>query len=288
MDYSFVDRLLRLDPGKSALGVKHVTAFDAFLRRSPAGGLALRSCIVAEALGQTAAWCVMAANDFRFRPVAGVVGEVLVHDEAPLGETVLLDARIDSLTEESVVYHATATVRGKPVGELRDSLGPFLPMEEFSDPEQVRRQFRWIHRPGEPEELPPGIASEHPAEPPSPARMDRVLTWEPGREATGVKHVPVLLPFFADHFARKPVFPMSLLLETQLEFAHRFAAESWPGEGLVPRRIRNVKMNDFVQPGSSVVTRLAVRKREDRRAVLALRGEVDGKRVCLAEAEFAP
>ncbi len=283
MEFSFVDRILELEPGVRALGLKHVTPHDEFLRQGENGEPALLSCIVGEALGQLGAWCVMAANDFRRRPVAGVVGEVGLLAEAMLGDTVLLDTRIDSLTEEAVVYHAVATVRGRTIATLTDSLGPFLPMEEFSDPDQMRAQFGWIHRPGRPSDLPEGMPIRD-VDIPTVCRhttFDRILSHDSGKSIAAVKSIPILAPFLADHFARKPVFPMSLLLESQLQLARRLL-----GPTSRPTRIRNVKMNDFVLPGSSVVATATVKDRTADRAWVALRGEVDGRRVSLAEAEF--
>ena len=93
-----------------------------------------------------------------------------------------------------------------------------------------------------------------------------------------MKHVSIQAPFFADHFPRKHVYPLSVLLEGQMQLARRLV-----GDGLQPVCIRNIKMSDFVQPGSSVVAKLQVVEGTRVR----MRSEVDGKRVCVAEAEFS-
>ncbi len=244
--------------------------------------------IVGEALGQLGAWVVMAANDFTLRPVAGLVGDVSILDQARRGDMLLLDTTIDSVNREAVVYHAVATVGGVRVLTLENALGPLLPMEQFSDPDEVRAQFRAIDRPGRAAELaeaPPDPAIDAAAGSPDYS-FDRVLSRERGKQVVAVKRIPDAAPFFNDHFPRKPVFPLSLLLECLLQLGAELLDEETPGPPR-PVRICNVKMSQFVPPGKSLVAKVRVRDRSDQRARLRFRCEVDGRRVCIAEAEFS-
>lgn len=246
MSFLFVDRILELEPGRRVVAEKDVTPDEPFVENR-----ALISCIVGEAVGQAGAWSVLKANDFTRRPVAGIVGAVEIPGEARLGDTIRLETTIDSMEDDAIHYHGVATVRGAPIFRIIDGLGPLLPMTDFNDPAEVRAQFERI-RSGQ------GVGPKTPS--------PRVLF------ENGTLTVPVGAPFFRDHFPRKPVLPMSLLLEALLRLAGR------PN----PRAIRNIKMNDFVPPGS-VVTGLV----KPRGANLQLRAEVDGRRVCVAEAEYA-
>lgn len=275
MHFSFVDRILELEPGKRVLAVKHVTADEPFLEMR-GGRAALVTCIIGEALGQAGAWSVMAANDFTKRPVAGVVAEVELLGEAFVGDTILLDTTIDSIADDAVVYHSVGTVRGRTVFALRDGLGPLLPMEQFNDPADVREHFRLLNRPGRFEEAPEGgrIPADAPETNPF-VRFDRIVSIDE-KEAVAVKNLTIRSPYFRDHFQRKPVLPLSLLLEMHLQLGRKLM----PGKR--PSRLRNVKMSDWVPPGSSLVGRVRVKEP----GVLAIRSEVEGKRVCIAEAEF--
>ena len=60
--FSFVDRITKLEPGVRAAGRY---AIPGHLPRFPA-------CLVAEAIGQLAAWVSMSKLGFRRRPVAGL------------------------------------------------------------------------------------------------------------------------------------------------------------------------------------------------------------------------
>ena len=182
MRFLFVDRILAIEPGKSVRGVKHVTADDDFLGKGPHGQVALLTSIVAEAMGQCCAWSVMAATEFRLRPVAGLIGEVGIRGDAVPGDVILLDATIDAMDEDRVVYQAKATVRGQLIGTLTDALGPLLPVETFIDPDEARAQFELIRRPGPLSDL--SDTKPHPAlsreAPPPSLEFDRILSRETG------------------------------------------------------------------------------------------------------------
>lgn len=290
MNFLFVDHILELDPGKKVLGIKHVTSHDYYLKPSRNGNAQLLSCIVGEALGQLGAWCVMHANDFTLRPVAGVVGEVNIYDEVYLGDSILLDTTIDSFTEEAVFYHSVATVNGKKVFTIENALGPFLPMQDFIDPVEVRKQFAMIYRPGKTPELPPGkLNISNPVNSTLNMVFDKVIKWEKGKEVVAQKNITLIAPYFVDHFPRKPVFPLSLLLECKLQLAYDFLTELY-GDDIQKKfssiTLRKIKMNDFVQPGHVLMTTMKLKEQTDHSIILSFHSHVNEKRVCVAEAEF--
>lgn len=278
--FHFVDQILELDPGRHALGLKHVTTGDAFVRASASGGSVLLPSIIGEALGQLGAWNVMAANDFTLRPVAGVVGAVTILGQAAVGDTILLDTTIDSVTDDAVFYHAVASVGDTVILRLEDTLGPLLPMEEFNDPEELRQRFARIHRPGSADASPQGGGERVPPFDPS---FDEVLSMEPGEEATAVRVLTGGEAFLADHFPKRPVLPLSLLLESILDLGHELLVD----DTFIPTAARKVKMSRFVEPGSRLVANLRVVERGEEGAVLRFRCEVDGARACVGEAVFA-
>jgi 3-hydroxymyristoyl/3-hydroxydecanoyl-(acyl carrier protein) dehydratase len=290
--FHFVDRIVELDPGKHALGVRHVTAADAFLHPRD-GAPCLLSCIVGEALGQLGAWNVMAANDFTLRPVAGIARNVRILGEVHPGDAILLDTTIDSVDDEVVRYHAVGSVRGKRVMVLEEGLGPFLPLEQFNDPSEVQGHFDRIHRPGEVAEALEGapVSGDGSSSDPAWLAFDEILSREAGSEIEASKRIDGEWPFFADHFPRMPVFPMSLLLECIL----RLGEDLLPGAGTTgrPNRLRpgnicRVKMSRFVEPGRTVVVRAQIKESSSAGARVAFRCKMDGKRVLVADADYLP
>ena len=280
--FHFVDQILELDPGRHALGVKHVTPGDAFVRPNADGVPTLLSCIIGEALGQLGAWSVMAAKDFVVRPVAGVVGEVAITGEAAVGDSVLLDTTIDSVTDDAVFYHAAASVDGATVLKLENALGPLLPMDQFNDPEEVRERFARIHRSRDLTEAP---QTGEGATVPFDLSFDEMLSFEGGKEATAVRTVSGREAFLADHFPRKPVLPLSLLLESLLQLGQKLLEGG--DSRYVPTGARKVKMSRFVEPGNPLVAKVRVAERSAENALLKFRCEVDGDRVCVGQAEYS-
>ena len=280
--FYFVDQILELDPGRHALGVKHVTPADTFVQLKSDGSRTLLSCILGEALGQLGAWNVVATKDFAVRPVAGVVGEVAIMGEAAVGDTVLLDTTIDSLTEDAVHYHAEASVGGETILRLENALGPLLPMEQFNDPAEVRERFGLIHRPGSSADaVRNGGAEAVPFDP----SFDEILSLEAGKEASAIRELTGSEAFLADHFPGKPVLPLSLLLESLLQLGSKLLDDG--GAALIPARARRVKMSRFVEPGSALVAKIRVADRTPDSALLKFRCEVEGDRVCVGEAEYS-
>jgi 3-hydroxymyristoyl/3-hydroxydecanoyl-(acyl carrier protein) dehydratase len=278
--FHFVDQILECEPGRHALGLKHVTPADSFVRAGASGPRVLLSCIVGEALGQLGAWSAMAANGFTLRPVAGVVGEVSILGEARVGDSIRLETTIDSLTEEAVYYHAAAAVGDETILTLDRTLGPLLPLEEFDDPDELRARYDAISLSDTPTSRSSEIATATPVE----LAFDRILSWEGGTEASALRRIPVEAPFFADHFPRKAVYPMSLLLSSLLELGRDLVSED--GAELRPVRARNVKMSRFVEPGAELTATGKVVERDPESARLRFRCEVGGARVCVGEAEY--
>jgi 3-hydroxymyristoyl/3-hydroxydecanoyl-(acyl carrier protein) dehydratase len=126
--YSFVDRIDAFEPGR------HVRGRFAI----PRGLGSFPSALVAEAVGQLAAWCAMDAIDFRGRPVAGLAAETRFFADARPGDTLELVADLHSCDEEAVAYDGHAIVGGRRIVELVDCLGPMLPVAEFDDPDALR------------------------------------------------------------------------------------------------------------------------------------------------------
>ncbi len=280
--FHFVDQILEHEPGRHALGVKHVTPGDTFVQSTGTGPRTLLSCIVGEALGQLGAWTVMDAKDFAVRPVADVVGEVAITGHATIGDSILLDTTIDSVTDEAVFYHAVASVDGTAILALENALGPLLPIEEFNDPDELRRRLTRICRPG----LQDALLHPRVGDPGAfDASFDEVLSFEGGRKATAVRRLTGGETFLADHFPRKPVLPLSLLLESLLQLGQKLLGDG--GTAYFPIAARKVKMGRFVEPGVSLEAKIRVLERNAESAWLRFRCEVDGARVCVGEAEYS-
>lgn len=286
MRFLFVDRILRSTPGESIYGLMHITHDSPYLSMDDAGRLYFTTSLVGEALGQLAAWNVMAHCAFAKRPVAGMAARATMHRRAYLGETLLLEAVIDALDEAVVHYHGSAYVGDDTVFTADGALGPLLPMEQFIDPDIARAQYDEIFRPGE---WPvPVIATLEPfptqaKQSPVSFAYDALLSSEPGVSLSAVKKISRAAQFFPDHFPRKPVLPMTVLLECKLNLAREFVMRAGYPVSYVAREMRRIKMSEFVYPGDMVTTTVQVKHQDDAELILQFRSAVDGKRVCVME-----
>jgi 3-hydroxymyristoyl/3-hydroxydecanoyl-(acyl carrier protein) dehydratase len=188
--FSFVDRISEFNPGAGARGVYHV----------PAAVAAFPACLVAEAVGQLAAWVSMEHIDYRGRPVAALAGETRFLAAVAPGDVIQLAVEIDHVDDDAVSYRGFAEVNGKRVIELNDCLGPMLPTTDFDAPEVLRERFALLRSAG--------------------ARADRFKgvvdpAVEAGRSGQSMRATAFCV-VLRRSFPRRPVFPATLLLNSQI------------------------------------------------------------------------
>lgn len=242
--FSFVDRIHSIEGGRRIRGQysipAHVEAFPAAL--------------VAEAVGQLAAWAAMAAVDFRCRPVAGLAASIELLSDVRPGQTLELEAGLESIDTEASAYDGLASADGIPVIRLQHCVGPMVSLDEFDDPQALRDRFALLQGPG----AIPGAFGGIPSLP------LKLMDGQPGQSLRAELEVPENAPFFQDHFPRRSVFPGSLLILANLQLVATLA-QQWPapgtGEGWTPRGVSSVKLRAFIPPGRtlSIQTHLVTR-----------------------------
>ncbi len=268
--FSFVDRITAFASGVSACGSFTV----------PADLPAFPACLVAEAVGQLAAWTAMDAIDFRGRPVAALATETIFHGDVAAGSRLDLSVDVESCDDDAIAYGGRAEVDGVPVIELRHCLGPMLPVADFDAPEALRERLRLLRHEGAPAGRFRGVAASELSS----------IEGEPGRSARAILRIPVSAPFFADHFPRRPVFPATLLLDSQIRLAlglARAAMGSAAAASLVPQRMTHVKMRSFIAPGSAVMLGAELAAANDIRDAVRLSAAIDGRTVATARLNLA-
>jgi 3-hydroxymyristoyl/3-hydroxydecanoyl-(acyl carrier protein) dehydratase len=267
--YSFVDRITEYEPAKRARGTFAV----------PAHLAAFSSCLVAEAVGQLAAWVSMAHIGFRGRPVAALATETRFLGHAVPGRALDLAVDIADCDDETVAYSGAAQVDGERIIELIDCLGPMLPVADFDSPDALRDRFELLLDGG----AAPGRFGG--VELPPLDIVDRV----PGTSVRATLAVPASAPFFGDHFPRRAVFPATLMLDTQIRLALDLARSAAWCAGRTPRpmRVTNVKVRAFTLPGQTVELVVDLAAPVDGVAKAALGARIDGKSVATARLELA-
>ncbi|MDF1678098.1 MAG: hydroxymyristoyl-ACP dehydratase [Legionellaceae bacterium] len=287
MHFLFVDRITQLELGSTTLGIKHVTPDDYYLVKDETGRRCFVPALVGETVGQLAAWNVMASCDFTKRPVAGIAEFARLHRPVYVGETLLLASELNKLDDTVVQYEAEARVGEEVVFEL-SALGPLLPMDDFIEQDEVRTQFDALNRPGDLHtsclaSTPLDEACDMPQLAEALVHFDRIVEHEKGVSITAEKSVTKAAPYFRDHFPKKPVLPMTILLECIMNLGRQFTDAANFGGPYVVQEMRRIKMNDFVLPGDILTTNLSIKSHENGILVLKCRVSRFEKRVCLLE-----
>ena len=270
-NFSFVDRITRREGGRveGHFGVPL--------------GVHLPASLMAEAVGQLAAWSAMAQLDFAHRPVAGLASAVHYHALPHPGCTLQLQADIERWDAEAVAYSGKAFVDGRLALELQDSVGPMLPMDEFDAPEAVRADFHTL--------MGAGAAPGRFGGVPEPVLRD--LQAVPGERLSALLQVPEAAdaPYFADHFPRRPVFPGTLLMDALATLSLQLAQQSTPlaaAGPLVTQKVSQVKIRSFTAPGAQLQLEVVLQDIDALRARLKVSARSEDKTVATARIEVTP
>lgn len=296
MRFLFVDRIIQMTPGEFIVGIKHITRDEPYLTTDDNGHLCFISSLIGETLGQLAAWNVMYHNRFTLRPVAGVVASAKIHRPAYVGETLFLQSYIEEVDDKAVQYHSIAKSGDEVIFSVDGALGPLLPMADFISQDDIQQQFFEIYHPVDSwENIQQALASmkgelldsRHlPCVP--PMIFDRILESNPGVMMVAEKRISRGAPYFPDHFPKKPVLPMTVLLECKINLAIEFLRQAGLYSQYRVSELRKIKMNEFVQPGDQLISYVKMKDKSQDELTLAFRSEVNGKRVCVVEVVFIP
>jgi 3-hydroxymyristoyl/3-hydroxydecanoyl-(acyl carrier protein) dehydratase len=267
--FSFVDRISR----RTLQHIEGQYTVPAHATRFPAS-------LMAEAVGQLAAWSAMSSHDFSLRPVAGLAARTRYLQAACPGQTLTLEAEIVRCDAEAIAYGGRASIGGRCALELDDCLGPMLPMEEFDEAQAVRRDFEMLCGPG-------AAAGRFGGVPVPDLEPTEHL---PGRRLVATLRVPGRdeAPFFGDHFPRRAVYPGTLLLDALGRLAVTVADEARAERGAgewVPRIVTDVKIRTFTPPGARLELSAELIDVDTHCARLKLAARGDGRSVASAKIE---
>lgn len=292
MRFLFVDKIIQLSPNEFIRGIKHITREDSYVKADKQGRYYFIPSLIGETLGQLAAWNIMHSNKFTQRPVAGVVHSARMYRSAYVGETLLLESYIDGVDEKAVQYHSEAKIGEELVFSIEGALGPLLPMQDFIDLAEVEHQFAEIYHPDDSSFLEGSsydkaeILEMQPSLRVAPMLYDRILVSESGVSLRAEKRISKAAVYFPDHFPKKPVVPMTVLLECNLNLAYEFVRRAHYAEEYELSEFRKIKMNEFIIPGDVIHTQIIMKQKNDETLILAFRSEVNGKRVCVVDVVF--
>lgn len=295
MSFLLVDRITDFQSGKLVKGLKHISASEPYLSYSPETKQTIfLPALLGEAVGQMTAWAVMDAFDFQVRPIAGIVSQVNIFGEAKVGDILEMSAEIHALDDQAVEYSGQAKVSGQTIFEIERAIGPMINMAEVNERAEVLQQFAMIssdlassniedYQSAEPWDLFPDLALNTGINP--QGCFDRVLKLSQSEECIAEKLVSLSAPYFKDHFPKKPVLPLTILLNCKIEFAKLYLKNFFSTEQFRVRCARKIKMSQFVLPGQVVKTVMKTRSSE-KAFIFQFKSFVANQRVCVCEVVF--
>ncbi|MGR3319186.1 MAG: 3-hydroxyacyl-ACP dehydratase FabZ family protein [Candidatus Anammoxibacter sp.] len=108
--------------------------------------------------------------------------------------------------------------------------------------------------------------------------IDKILEYEKGKSAVGVKDVTMTEDFLADHFPKFPVMPGVLQLESVLQLVSWlvFVTKDFSVKTKVIN-IKGVKYSGFVRPGDKMIIKVDITSIDDKGVEFKAKVFVDDK-----------
>lgn len=109
--------------------------------------------------------------------------------------------------------------------------------------------------------------------------LDRICSFEAGKQLTAVKNVSLAEEYLADHFPEFPVLPGVFMLEAATQAGSWLIrlSEGYKHSIITLQEARAVKYADFVTPGHALTVKVEQTDEDDRHVKLKFQGEVEGR-----------
>jgi 3-hydroxyacyl-[acyl-carrier-protein] dehydratase len=120
--------------------------------------------------------------------------------------------------------------------------------------------------------------------------IDRIIAYEPGRSAKGIKNVTINEQFFQGHFPQRPIMPGVLIVEAMAQVGGIILTQLPGAEGQLSlfAGIDGVRFRRPVVPGDQlVITAELLQIKLKKFGKIQTRAEVDGQLVCEGELMFS-
>lgn len=280
MRFLFVDYIESSINGKYISGYKTITKDTGYFYEND-GKVCFLPSLVGEALGQLAALNVMATLDFAKRPVAGIASKVNIYKPVYLGDKIFLEAFIDTLDNDCVQYHAKAQVDNVLVFEIDNALGPLLPMEDFVDKTSIIEYYHSMYT------APNLCTKEDSSNLPCDLFFSPFFDYDTFTFDSLNAHIsgtiPANLICFKDHFPKKPVLPMTLLIANIIDVTTYMLLQAYPEKKFTLDSIRKIKMNQFISPKDSINCKLFIKLDNEKLDLVHAQCILNDKRICVLD-----
>lgn len=140
MRFQLVDRILELDSGQRARGLKNVARSEDFFEHHFPASAIMPGALITEALVQLTEWVVREATDFRCIPLVTHCQQARFHRLVRPGDQLELEVIVLDMDESGLRFKGVARSQGKRVASGRFAMALHA-AEDFEDPADARDLF---------------------------------------------------------------------------------------------------------------------------------------------------
>ena len=139
MRWIWIDKFVEFESGRRAVALKNVTLAEEHLHDHFPGFPVMPECLMIEAMAQTAGILVGEAKKFQEKVILAKIKNAVFFDYVKPGDTIELEAKIDSITQEAASTSGKITRSDKIIAEIdlmfshidRNLAGKEFPEENF-------------------------------------------------------------------------------------------------------------------------------------------------------------
>jgi len=152
MRWIWIDKFVEFDSGKRAVAIKNVTLAEEHLHDHFPGFPVMPECLMIEAMAQTSGILVGEAKRFREKVILAKIKKCVFFDYVKPGDTIRLEAKIESIAPEAASTNGKITVGEKLIAEIdlmfshidRNLAGREFPEENFVFTEMFKSLMRGV------------------------------------------------------------------------------------------------------------------------------------------------
>ena len=118
MRWIWIDKFVQFDSGKRAVAIKNVTLAEEHLHDHFPGFAVMPETLMIEAMAQTAGILVGEARNFEEKVILAKIKKAAFFDYVKPGDTLKLEANIESITTEAATTSGKITCQEKAIAEI--------------------------------------------------------------------------------------------------------------------------------------------------------------------------
>lgn len=146
MRFLLIDRILELESGKRARGIKNVTMTEDFLTHHFPDTPIMPGALIAEAAVQLAGWIIREATAFERSGITIAMDRARFQEMVRPGDQLELEVEVVEMNSETARFSAQVSCRGKRAASGRFLL-KLVPTQDLETIEDARRLFQILRTP---------------------------------------------------------------------------------------------------------------------------------------------